>query len=291
METKKQILKQIITFLVITTVITVGVFIWLFTLPKEKSGLHAVMMFVPAISAIITSLVYRDKIRDYGWAIGKLKFQGYAYFLPIIVALIAYGTMWIFGATEFYTDEVTHYQWAQILGFESPAPAIVGILSKALFAFLIIIVLVTGEEIGWSGFLTRKLLQITSVPVTGLVVGLYWSIWHYPAIIGGLYNSYYYAPLWLKLSAFTLVMTSASFIRAILISRSKSVWIGSVLHASHNVFLMGIFFDLTVKKGYAGYLVSETGIITGVVYAIVAIVLWWKLNNQSLVRNASSRSS
>ncbi len=286
METKKQILKQIITFLVITTVITLGVFIWLFTLPKEKSGLHAVMMFVPAISAIITSLVYKEKIRDYGWGLGKLKFQGYAYCLPIIVALIAYGSMWVIGATEFYTDEVTHYQWSQILGFESPAPAIVGILSKALFAFLIAFILVAGEEIGWSGFLTRKLLQITSVPVTGLVVGLYWSIWHYPAIIGGLYNSYYYTPLWLKLSAFTLVMTSASFIRAILISRSKSVWIGSVLHASHNVFLMGIFFDLTDKKGYAGYLVSETGIITGVVYAIVAIVLWWKLIDQSLLRNA-----
>ena len=35
-----------------------------------------------------------------------------------------------------------------------------------------------------------------------------------------------------------------------------------------------MFFDLTVKKGYAGYIVSETGIFTGVVYIIVAILFW-----------------
>lgn len=274
METKRQTLIQILTFLGITTILTVGVFIWIFNLPKNESGLYAVMMFVPGIAAIITSLLYKDKIRDYGWRFGKAKFLAYAYLLPIIVAALAYGFSWMSPLAEFYTDEVTMYQWSQMLGFELPAPALIGIISKGVIAFMIAFILVTGEEIGWSGFLTPKLLKITSIPITSVVVGLYWSVWHYPAIIGGLYNSYYTAPLWIKLIGFTLVMTSASFIRTVLISKSKSVWIGSILHASHNVILMGVFFDLTVKKGYAGYVVSETGIIAGIVYAVVAIMFW-----------------
>jgi len=243
METKKQMLKQIITFLIITTVITSGLYIWIFSLPKNESGLYGIMMFVPGISALITSLIYKDKISHYGWGIGKLRFQGYAYILPIIVALVAYGLMWISGITEFYSDEVINYKWARMIGFELPVPIIVGVLSKGFFAFLVAFIFVTGEEIGWSGFLTPKLLKITSIPVATLVVGLYWSIWHFAAIIGGLYNSYYDVPLWIKLSGLTLVLTSASFIRTVLLSKSKSLWLGSVLHASHNVFLMGMFFD------------------------------------------------
>ncbi len=274
METKKQILKQVITFLIITTVITSGVFVWIFSLQKSESGLYGIMMFVPGVSALLTSVLYKDNIRNYGWGIGKLRFHGYAYTLPIIVALVAYGLMWITGITEFYSDEVVNYKWARMLGFELPVPFIIGVLSKGFLAFLVAFILVTGEEIGWSGFLTPKLLKITSIPVASLVVGLYWSIWHYTAIIGGLYNSYYDAPLWIKLTGFTLVLTSASFLRTVLLSKSKSLWLGTVLHASHNVFLMGMFFDLTVKKGYAGYVVSETGIFTGVVYIIVAILFW-----------------
>jgi uncharacterized protein len=274
METKKQILTQVITFLIITTIITSILFIWIFTRSERNNGLYALMMFVPGISAIITTLLFKDKFRYFGWGIGVIRFQGYAYILPIIVAMIAYGLMWTGGITEFYSDEVINYKWARIIGFELPVSIVVGVLSKALIGFFIIFLLVTGEEIGWSGFLTQKLLKITSIPITSIVVGLYWSVWHFAAIIGGLYSSYYDAPLWIKLSGLTLVLTSASFLRTVLLSKSKSLWLGSVLHASHNVFLMGVFFDLTEKKGYAGYIVSETGIFTGIVYITIAIIFW-----------------
>ncbi|MCG8332959.1 MAG: CPBP family intramembrane metalloprotease [Proteobacteria bacterium] len=274
METKKQILRQVIAFLIITTIITFVAFIWIFSLSENDRSQHAIMMFIPGFSAIIASILFKDKIRHYGWGLGKIRFYGYAYLLPILVALIAYGLTWLCGITEFYTDEVVHYKWARIIGFELPVPILIGLLSKGIVGFLFIFVLVTGEEIGWSGFLTRKLLTITSVPVTALTTGLVWAIWHYPAIIGGLYNSYYDVPLWIKLTGFTLVLTSASFIRTVLLSKSKSLWLGTVLHASHNVFLMGMFFDLTVKTGYAGYFVSETGIFTGVIYLTISILFW-----------------
>jgi membrane protease YdiL (CAAX protease family) len=134
------------------------------------------------------------------------------------------------------------------------------------------IVFVLGEEIGWSGYLTPTLQKIFSVPVTSLVVGGYWAIWHYPAIIGGFYGSG--TPLWVALPGFTIVLIGASFIRTVLVSKSKSLWTGVVLHVSHNIILMGIFYEMTVKKGYAGYLVSETGVFLGVVYIVIAVIFW-----------------
>jgi len=105
-----------------------------------------------------------------------------------------------------------------------------------------------------------------------LIVGLFWSVWHYPAIIGGFYGSG--TPLWVQLPGFTLCLIGASFIRTVLVSKSKSLWTGAVLHASHNVVLMGIFYEMTVKQGYAGYLVSESGVFLGIVYIFIAVIFW-----------------
>jgi predicted transporter len=38
--------------------------------------------------------------------------------------------------------------------------------------------------------------------------------------------------------------------------------------------LMGIFYEMTIKKGYAGYLVSETRIFLGIVYMITGVIFW-----------------
>lgn len=272
MKTEKNILKQIITFLIITTIITTGIFVYMFRGARDSMPAVFAMMWVPCISAILTSIIFKDKISNYGWKPGKFKFLGYAYLLPILISLIAYGLVWISGLAEFTTEEVINYRWAKYIGFTLPAPFIVGLLSKMIMASFIVLIFVIGEEIGWSGFLTPKLLKITSIPVTSLIVGVYWSLWHYPAIIGGFYGSG--TPLWIALPGFTFCLIGASFIRTVLISKSKSLWTGVILHSSHNVLLMGIFFEMTVKKGYADYLVSETGIFLGIVYIITAVIFW-----------------
>jgi membrane protease YdiL (CAAX protease family) len=269
---KEIVLKQIITFLIITSLITVGIYIWMFNGAKEGMGAVLIMMWTPTISAILTSLIYIDKIGNYGWKLGKARFLGYSYILPIGVSLIAYGLVWISGLADVYGEEVMNYRWARMLGFETPVPVIVGLLSKMSLGFLLTFIFVLGEEIGWSGFLTPKLSKISSVPVTSLIVGGYWAIWHYPAIIGGFYG--YDTPLLIALPGFTLVTIGTSFLRTVLRLKSGSLWVGVVLHTSDNVYLMGIFHDLTIKKGYTSYFISETGVFLGFVYILVAIVFW-----------------
>jgi membrane protease YdiL (CAAX protease family) len=282
MEERKDIFIQVVVFLVVTTVLTIGVFVWMFMkakgseTPRYDVGLAFLMMWTPAISAFITSLILRDSIREYGWRPGKLRYLGYAYVLPIVASIVAYGLVWMTGLADITLEGTRNYRWARMLGLQTPVPVVVGLLSKIFLGFILGFVFALGEEIGWSGFLTPKLSKISSVTVTSLIVGGYWAVWHYPAIIGGMYG--YNTPLWVSLPGFTMVIIAASFIRTVLRLKSKSMWVGAVLHTSHNLYLMGIFRDITVKEGYADWWVSETGLFMGVVYLVVAIVFWkWQM--------------
>ncbi len=270
MDDKVNILKQIISYFILTSIISTVIFIWMFNGAKNNMVAVALMMWTPGISAILTSLFYKDKIRSYGWKLGKVRLLIYAYFFPLVVSIIAYGLIWLSGLAEFTTQAVINYKWAKMIGFQLPAPFLIGFFSKMVLAFLFAIPFVLGEEIGWSGFLTPKLLKLFSVHITSIIVGLFWSIWHYPAIIGGFYGQG--TPLWVALPGFTLVCIAASLVRTVLILKSKNLWVGTILHASGNTILMGIFWEMTVQKGYAGYFVSETGVFLGIVYIIAALL-------------------
>lgn len=45
---------------------------------------------------------------------------------------------------------------------------------------------------------------------------------------------------------------------------------------------MGVFWEMTVQKGFAAYIVSETGIFTGAAYILIAIIFWkMQMKNQT----------
>ncbi len=272
MNNRKEINSLLITFFTLMILFTTVIFIWMFNGAKENVWAILAMMWTPGISALITSLVFKDKISDYGWKPGKISALVYAYSLPLVISLIAYGIAWLSGLAEFTSDQVLNYKWARMLGFENPAPFIVGVLSKMTLGFLLTCLPVLGEEIGWTGFLTPKLLKIYSVPITSLIVGLFWAVWHFPAIFGGFYGQG--TPLWVSLPGFTLVIVGYSFMRTVLVKKSKSLWTGVVLHSSGNIILMGMFWEMTVRNEYTAYIVSETGILTGIVCLSTALVFW-----------------
>ncbi len=277
---KKLIVRQLRIFFIIISLITTIVFVWMFNDLDNAQSLGMIMMYVPGISAIIASLITRDKIRNYGWKLGKIKYLGYAYILPLLIATVAFGLVWISGLSEFTPDEVKNYRWARYLGFDLPAPFLAGFMGKAILYTLMISILTFGEELGWSGFLTPKLLKVTSILNTSIIVGLFWSFWHFPAIIGGIYS--WDAPLWIALPSFTVSFIAFSLIRSVLVSKSNSLWTGVILHASHNIILMSMFWEMTVKTKYTSYLVSETGVIIALTYLGIALI-FWKINSKKAI--------
>jgi membrane protease YdiL (CAAX protease family) len=244
--------------------LTTVVFLWMFG-PGGKSELTvAAMMWVPGAAALLALAIGRVSPGTLGWRVGGLGNWALALALPILVALIAYGSMWLSGVLRFYPDEVTNYRWIRMLGFQTPAPFYLGVISKGALASLMAVPFVLGEEIGWSGFLVPRLRTTFSISTTSIIVGLSWSVWHYPAIIGGIYGTG--APLWIALPGFTMALTGLSFFRTILVSRSGSLWPGVILHVSHNVFLMAMFYEMTRKSEHSSWLVSESGLFLGAVY-------------------------
>lgn len=272
MNTSQRTKRQILFFLAINSVLTAGVFFRMLTGGGDSMPMVMLMMWIPAISSFVTMAVFRVPLSSLGWRPGRLRYLVQSYSLPIAVAVVAYGLVWMAGFADVYVDEVIDYKWARMLGLELPVHPAVGIGSKILWGFLLISFFVLGEEIGWSGFLVPRLLEVASVPATSLIVGLYWSVWHLPALVGGIYGSS--TSLWYAVPGISIVFIAVSLMRTILVAKSGSLWTGTLLHLSHNIILMGIFFDLTVKTDTAGILVSESGLVTGLIYMAVAIAFW-----------------
>ncbi|MBN2862195.1 MAG: CPBP family intramembrane metalloprotease [Bacteroidales bacterium] len=272
MKNESIIRRRIWLFLAILAAITTVLFVWMFNDPGNKRSIAMLMMWVPGISAFLTSLITKESIRSNGWKPGKIKYLGWAYLIPFIIAIVAYGFVWLTGIADFTPDEVKNYRWARFVGFDTPAPFWVGFTAKAVLYTISVSMLTLGEEIGWSGFLTPKLLKLKSIPVTSIIVGITWSVWHFPAIIGGLYG--FNAPLWIALPGFSLVLIGNSLIKTTLVAESKSLWPGVLLHSSHNIILMSMFWEMTVKSENTSIWVSETGIITAVVYLITGYLFW-----------------
>lgn len=69
MKQKKETLSQVISFLIINSILTTIVFVFMLNGYAENMGWGVLMMSLPGISAIVTSIIHKDKIRDYGWNI------------------------------------------------------------------------------------------------------------------------------------------------------------------------------------------------------------------------------
>lgn len=225
---------------------------------------------VPAIAAIITSLIFFKNIRDFGWRLGKIKYLIEAYIIPIIYAFIAYGIFWIVGVGTFTWN-----------------------LPQNLILFVIIgsistVIPVLGEEIGWRGFLVPQMAKITTFTQVGLITGVIWAVWHFPALIFGGY--YADVPLWYALPLFTLLVIGSSFISAWFRLKSGSLWPVVLLHTSHNFYIQNLFDPLILNTGLTKYLVGETGTLLVGIVLIFAFMLW-KMRDRlpkTMIRNISA---
>src|SRR5262249_37659031 len=131
-----------------------------------------------------------------------------------------------------------------------------------------------GEEIGWRGLLVPELFKTFGFTMTALISGAVWSSWHYPVLIWGDYNAG--TPTWYALACFTVMVMSISFIFAWMRLKSGSLWTGAILHASHNLYIQGIFTPMTRNVGKTAWYIDEFGAVLPLVALGFAIYFWRK---------------
>jgi membrane protease YdiL (CAAX protease family) len=202
--------------------------------------LIAGLMAVPTIASFTARFALREGFADVSFRpAGRIPLV-WALCFPLLIALPSYGIGWASGLVEFALP-----------------PAGPWIAALALLSTLNL-VLVSGEEIGWRGYMLTRLID-AGVPHPVLVSGLIWGLWHVPLV---LWAGYADGPS-PALSVATLVLTAVALgsVLARIRLETGSIWPPIVMHAAWNVTLQAGFDPATAGPDAALW-VGETGILT-----------------------------
>jgi len=285
--------KKIATFLCLTFGTSTPFWlIWIGVLeaPFGRGPTTMALMWCPGLSAIITKLLFREPLGDLGWRWGRTRYQLVSYALPVAYSLAAYVPVWLLGLGHFYDHEFVGRVAARFgLGDSSSAVVIlVFVLFQATAGFLISCVFALGEEVGWRGLLVPELDKVVGFRAAAIISGSIWSVWHYPLLIFGDYNAG--TPTWYGLMCFTVAVIGTSCAYAWLRLRSGSLWTGTILHGSHNLFVQGVFDPLTLGVAVTPFIIGEFGAALAIASVIVAIV-FLRLGTPVAARDAAATSS
>ncbi len=172
--------------------------------------------FLPAAICIIAALILTNELSlgDFSFTKFDLGYMTLAVGIPVMFYLIS---MLIQTAFRSYVlkDAI---EWKQII-------------LAVLINFVVVIVFVAGEEIGWRGFIQNRLIEQYGIAGIGLL-GLVWGIWHAPiALRGHNLSKYFWAEAFIL---YPYVCICYSFPLAFLTIQSGSIWPALLFHAMNN---------------------------------------------------------
>ena len=222
-------------------------------LNPDMSGLIAGLMMVPALASVVARILLHEGFADVSFRFGGRRgwgAVGLSLVFPVVIGLVAYGTAWITG----------------LAGFDPGFSA--GMILPFAVGMILGLVLASGEEIGWRGYMLTRLID-AGVPRPILVGGLIWAFWHVPLVLNGVYAA---GPSPVLSAALIVVsITSFTYVISRLRLETGSVWPAIVLHAAWNHIIQGPFDGAATGPG-ATLWVGESGILTAVTLVFAAVV-------------------
>ncbi len=267
--------KKISIFFFIFILLNILIYYLMLTGPSSmRMPLIICIMWSPGISAILTKLICDHNLRNLGWGWGKWRYQLLSYFLPVLLSLLVYGLVWISGIGELLISQFERIGNKKFFSAESGVSFIPILLISMSLGFLKAFTTAFGEEIGWRGFLVKEFSNLTSYTNASWIIGIIWAVWHIPGILFVGYNAgtspYFAVP------CFTVMIVSLTFIMNWIRLRSGSLWTGAIFHASHNLFIQGVFDLMTKDNEFTKYFITEFGIGMALIYAVTAYFFWRK---------------
>jgi membrane protease YdiL (CAAX protease family) len=236
--------------------------------------LVGVLMWTPAISALLACRILHIDAATLGWNWRPARFEAFAYILPLLYATPVYIACWLlvphsFQFTEFSAGADASWGFP---GFPRACALLLTIPAYATFGLVRSVASALGEEIGWRGFMLPRLTTRFGWFLGCLISGLIWACWHYPLLLFADYNSG--TPKLFALTCFTLLVIGSAFQLAWLRLRAQSLWPCALLHGSHNLFIQSIFDRMTASTGMSPYVTTEFGFGMVLTSAITAYILW-----------------
>ncbi|UTW58969.1 CPBP family intramembrane metalloprotease [Kordiimonas sp. SCSIO 12603] len=247
-----------------------------------KRHFMATFMWSPALAAFATCKIRGIDIRSLGWGFGPTRWAWTAYLIPIVYGLVAYGIIWVGGFGTVVDPQFINEVGAflGLSGWSDTAVIIIAVLMFAVVGLVWRLGAVIGEEIGWRGFLTPLLLQKFSFPVTSLIVGVVWALWHLPIL---LYTKYNAGPQDIELQVlnYTVMTIGVSFILTYVYLRSRSIWAASLLHAAHNAFILSVLDPMTLKYEESWRFTGEFGFVLPYVILAFGLGFWYRARKEA----------
>lgn len=205
-------------------------------------ALLGISSFAPAIAAITMTVATENKAgiktlisRLFLWRV-SLKWYLVALLAPIVLELLAILTHKLFG------DAVPSFRftdWIQMLPAQLP--------SLAIF-LLFLVLLSSGEELGWRGYAMPRLQAGYGSVGASLILGLLWGFWHLPMFwIPG--SAQYGLPV----PGYVLAAIGYTIIYTCIYNGTKgSVLLASSYHAASNLTLLygNAIFPTIIKNLY-----------------------------------------
>lgn len=294
METKKQDLKRILVYILITFGLT-----WLYCLlivypvanGETLTGVPALAtqfvvaagMLCPAIGVLLTRLVTKEGFRD-AWLKPNIKknirYYLLAWFGPGILTLLGSGLYFLLFKGSF--DPNFGYMRLTMEAAGTPADALPTPLSFILLiqcvqAFflspLLNFVTCFGEEWGWRGYLLPKVSKHFSTIPTLLITGIIWGLWHAPlTIIGHNYGLGYPGFPFTGIAMMCVFCIVMGIFLSYVSLKTKSCVPAILGHGAVNgIGAIGIYFTADGGNPFVGP--APTGIVGMIPFMIAAIFM------------------
>jgi membrane protease YdiL (CAAX protease family) len=263
---KTSAFRKVIVYLALTCALCIPFYYLIISAGSIEAGggIYVVgLMWCPGVASLLTRLIFQRNLRGMGWGWGKTRYQLWSYLLPVMAGLAVYGIVWGTGWGGFSSEGLTG---------ETGLGLPLAIATQATVGFLFAAILALGEELGWRGLLVPELSKVTGFSQLSLISGLIWAVYHAPILLFADYHSG--APVWYAFFIFIVVVTAGSFVYAWLRLKSGSVWTAVIIHASHNLFIQGVFDPLTVDRGFTQYVTTEFGAGLAIAYTLIAYWCW-----------------
>lgn len=208
-----------------------------------------IVMLLPGISTVTYILITREGFRIINWKIKRPIYLLYAALIPALLSLLCMFSIIMFGlgsSTHFtLANGVVNIKRGMFIlgkGNQSPIFFFVNYMVTALVFSVVNGIPAFGEELGWRGFLQKKLVNHYNIVPGIILLGLIWGFWHFPLIISG-YNYPEYPVLGAFL-LFPLTTVFSSFFLAWLTIRSQSLWPAVLAHGCVNTFYGNVIGEM-----------------------------------------------
>jgi membrane protease YdiL (CAAX protease family) len=294
METKKQDLKRVIIYLLITFTLT-----WLYAIflvypiasGEALSGVPAMAtqlvvaaaMFCPAVGVVLTRLVTREGFKN-AWLRphikGNVKHYLLAWFGPGVLTFAGMGIYFLLFPGKL--DLSFSYFTATLESAGAPMetlPMPIGALMlvqcvQALFlAPVMNFVTCFGEEWGWRGYLLPKMQNLLPTVPMLLVTGIIWGLWHAPlTIIGHNYGLGYWGFPFTGIAMMCLFCITLGIFLSFVTLKTGSCIPAIIGHGAVNgIAAIGIYFTHDGGNPFVGP--APTGIIGMIPFLVAAIFM------------------